>query len=199
MSPPAPASPEVARGPGSRRVRLALAVAAAIYFAGVWLEAAGAPVHEIVPRPFLYFMQVARLFPNAVLLTTEYRAEGYLCEQREWVELDVRPFFPMHADDKESRFERAMFFYHHVERVMKALDQYIVGANNAAGSPAVGGVRLLSLRLPIPPPGTAVEPYRRKPMSEYPAEARKYWYRTPVDDVNARCDEEVYRREPTKP
>jgi hypothetical protein len=172
---------------------------ALVYFAGLWLNAAGIPLDGLVPRSLLYFMQVARLFPNAVDLTTEFRAEGYSCDERRWVELDVRPYFPLHADDKESRFDRAMFFYHRSEPVMKALDAYLVDANNRAGGPPIGGVLLLSLRIPVPRPGQVVRPYRPRPLADYPADFRKYWYRTSLDDARARCDQEAYRRESTRP
>ena len=169
---------------------------ALVYLAGVWLNAAGAPLDEVVPRPFLYFMQVARLFPNAVDLATEYRAEAYSCHERRWSELDVRPYFPLRADDKENRFDRAMFFYHRSPPVLKALDAYLVGANNnRSGAPPVGGVMLLSLRIPIPKAGEPMERYQRRPLATYPAADRKYWYRTSLDEVRARCDEEALRRE----
>jgi hypothetical protein len=189
----------VVNGVGSRRVRMALAAAAFVYFAGVLLNAAGAPLEEVLPRPLLYFMQVARLFPNAVDVTTEYRAEAYVCEERRWSELDVRPYFPIRPDDKENRFDRAMFFYRRSAPVMKALDEYLVSANNFGGQPPIGGVMLLSLRIPVPAPGSAVEPYRRRPLTDYPASERKYWYRTSRDDFGARCDEEAKRREATRP
>jgi hypothetical protein len=184
----------VVNGVGGRRFRLALAAMALVYCAGMWLNAAGAPLEDVVPRPLLYFMQVARLFPNAIDLTTEYRAEAYSCEERRWVELDVRPYFPLHADDKESRFDRAMFFYHRSGPVLKALDEYLVGANNQAGRAPIGGVLLMSLRIPVPRPGQALSPYRARPLAEYPAELRKYWYRTSRVDAESRCDQEIERR-----
>ena len=193
-----PTSAAVVTGPGSRRFRLALAAMALVYFAGLWLNAAGAPLDGLVPRPLLYFMEVARLFPNALDLTTEWRAEAYSCGERRWVELDVRPYFPMHAADKESRFDRAMFFYHRSAPVMRALDDYLVDANNRAGAPPIGGVLLLSLRIPVPRPGEALTPYRPRPLADYPADFRKYWYRTSLDEARARCDQEAYRREPTR-
>jgi hypothetical protein len=188
---------DVARSIGGPRFRRVLGAAAFLYFAGVLLDAAGARLEEVVPRPLLYFMQVARLFPNAVDITTEYRAEAYLCEERRWTELDVRPFFPLRADDKENRFDRAMFFYRRSAPVLKALDEYLVRANNLAEHAPIGGVMLLSLRIPVPPPGTATAPYRRAPLSDHPAAERKYWYRTSRDDANARCEEEAHRREST--
>jgi hypothetical protein len=193
------AQTRIVTGIGGARLRRVLAGAALVYFAGVLLDAAGAPLEEVVPRPLLYFMQVARLFPNAVDITTEYRAEAYLCEERRWTELDVRPYFPLRADDKENRFDRALFFYRRSAPVLKALDEYLVRANNLAGRAPIGGVMLLSLRLPVPPPGTAAAPYRRAPLSDFPAAERKYWYRTSRDDASARCDEEAYRRAATPP
>jgi hypothetical protein len=181
------AQPPIVTGAGPPWFRRARAVAAAVYLGGILLNVAGAPLEKVLPRPALYFMQIARLFPNALDATIEYRAEAYRCDDQRWAELDVRPYFPLHPDDKESRFDRAMFFYRRSQSVMKALDDYLVG------------VMLLSLRIPVPPPGEAVEPYRRKPLADYPAAERKYWYRTAHEDTDARCDEEAKRREPGQP
>jgi hypothetical protein len=185
----------VASGPGPRWLRRALVAAAVIYLAGLWLEAYGAGMQRVLPRPVLYFMQVARLFPNAVPMTTEYRVEAWSCEDRAWHELDERPYFPLHANDKESRFQRAMFFYHHAAPVMKALDAYLVDAANAdAGRPPIGGVQLLSLRIPVPMPGQPFPRYQRKALDEYPPDYRKYWYRTPNAARTERCNQEIDRR-----
>jgi hypothetical protein len=177
----------IAQGPGSPRFRRALVVAAAIYLAGIWLEVAGAPLHKFVPRPLHYFMQVAKLFPHAVPLQTEFRAEGWSCADHVFRELDVRPYFPIRPNDKENRFERAMFFYRRTGKVMHALDDYLVTSANRDGA-GLGGVRLLSLRIPIPPPGEVAEPYRRKPLDQYPADYRKVWYQTPAARLRARCE-----------
>jgi hypothetical protein len=164
-------------------------VLAGLYLAGIWLEVAGAPLYRFMPRPLHYFLQVAKLFPHAVLLRTEFRAEGYSCQDHRFRELDVRPFFPIRANDKENRFERAMFFYRRQAKVMHALDDYLVTSANARGA-AIGGVRLSSLRIPIPPPGEVTEPYRRKPLDEYPPEYRKLWYQTPAAQTRARCHDD---------
>ena len=67
----------------------------------------------------------------------------------------MRPLFPIRRDDKESRFYRAMFFHYRQRRVLEALDKFIVEAHNRAHPEArIGGVMLLDLRIPIPPPGT---------------------------------------------
>jgi hypothetical protein len=176
-----------AQGPGSPSFRRALVVVAAVYLAGVFFEVA-APL-PFVPRPLRYLMQVAKLFPHALDSTTEYRAEAYYCDESVYREIDVRPFFPIRANDKENRFERALFFYHHQPKVLRALDDYLVTSANRTGPP-VGGVVFLSLRIPVPPPGQVKEPYRRKPLVEYPPEARKVWYATPSALRRERCHEQ---------
>jgi hypothetical protein len=73
-----------------------------------------------------------------------------------------------------------MFFYHRHRPTLVALDEYLVARQNrATGTPRIGGVELLSLRLPLPEPGAAFERYRRRPLDEYPRELRKVWYVTP--------------------
>jgi hypothetical protein len=165
-----------------------LAVCAALYWLGVWLECAGASVHKGFTRPVAYFMQVAALFPKAAENMIEYRAEAWYCAEHVFREIDVRPFFPLRANDKENRFDRAMHFYRHELAVMQNLDQYIVASQNARGAP-IGGVRLLSLRIPLPPPGTVTERYTRKGLDEYPMEWRKEWYRTGTAHRGERCKE----------
>jgi hypothetical protein len=75
--------------------------------------------------------------------------------------------------------------------VLEALDQFIVTQQNRAHPEArIGGVMLLSLRIPIPPPGTPEGRYQRLPLSDYPPEVeRKYWYVTPSGERTQRCEE----------
>src|SRR5438105_10220160 len=141
---------DVAQGPGPPWFRRLLSVCATLYLTGIFLDVAGAPLHRLVPRPLHYFMQVAKLFPYALTVTTEFRAEGYSCADDVFRELDVRPFFPIRPNDKENRFERALFFYRQQPVVMRALDEYLVTSNNRDGAP-IGAVRFLSLRIPVPP------------------------------------------------
>ena len=91
-----------------------------------------------------------------------------------------------------------MFFYRRQPVVMRALDDYLVASNNRSEAP-IGGVLLLSLRIPIPPPGRVSERYQRKPLAEYGAEYRKYWYRTPVALHRERCHEGEDERGPARP
>src|SRR5262245_29019747 len=99
--------------PGPRWWRRLTLAAATVYLASIWLDAARTGVPDrVLPRPVRFFTQVACLFPYAAQNAIEFRAAAFGCDERRFSELDVRPFFPIHADDKENRFDRAMFFYH---------------------------------------------------------------------------------------
>jgi hypothetical protein len=176
------------------RFRRVLTVVAGIYALFVWMDAAGLNLPDkILPLPVRFFMQEAALFPDAARDAIEYRAEGWRCDLGRFEEIDVRPYFPIQRDDKESRFYRAMFFHRRQRKVLEALDQFIVGEHNRAHPEGrIGGVMLLSLRIPIPPPGTPEPRYQRLPLTDYPQEVeRKYWYVTPTGERTQRCEEAV--------
>ena len=167
---------------------------ALIYLAGVFLSGTGSPLPaRVLPRALAYFTQISRLFPHALTTVIDYRAEGYLCEGARWVEIDVRPYFPIDADDKESRFQRVMFFYREDRTTMRALEAYLMERHNGGsgedGAPrtAIGGVRLLSLRIPFARPGEPEQRYRRRPLGDYPEDERKIWYYTPAARREERC------------
>ena len=170
-----------------RRVALAAAVA---YLACVWLDAVGTSVPAVLlPRPLLFFVQIAQLFPRAAIDAIEWRARGYRCEQRRFEELDLAPYFPIHAGDKENRFDRALFFYLEDKRVLAALDAFISDAEAKRGN-RIGGVMILSLRTPIPEPGTQEPRYRRVPVDQVPpSTTRRYWYVTGAAERAQRCGE----------
>src|SRR5580700_8538445 len=141
--------------------RLALGAVATAYLAGVWLDGVGStlPSH-FLPRVPNYFLQIAALFPNAATMSIDYRAEAYVCADRKWEELDTRPYFPIDPDDKENRFQRVMHFFRAHRPTMQALDGYLVASHNggahADGIPSdrpIGGIRVQSLRIPLPKPG----------------------------------------------
>ncbi len=174
------------------RVRRVLVVLGGLYALLVWMDAVGLRLAEkILPLPVRFFVQEAALFPNAARDSIEYRAEAWLCEAGHFEEIDIRPFFPIRRDDKESRFYRAMFFHRHQRRVLEALDAFIVEQQNRAHPEArIGGVTLLSLRIPIPPPGTSEGRYQRLPLTDYPRDVgRKYWYVTSSAERIRRCQE----------
>lgn len=163
---------------------------AAIYLLAIGLDATGTGIPDrVLPLPVRFFVQDAALFPHASAEVVDWRAEGWRCNERRFAELDVRPFFPIRRDDKESRFYRAMFFHHRQRAVLEALDAFIAREQNRAHpEDPIGGVILLSLRIPIPPPGTPEPRYRWIPLADFPHSVeRRYWYTTAPDERVRRC------------
>ena len=175
--------------PGARssRFRTVWIVVAGLYLATVWLDGVGSTwPAKVTPRPWLYFSQVAALFVNAAPKVIDYRAEGWSCSEKRWTEIDVRPYFRIDADNKENRFQRALQFYRKNRLVMRALDDFLVKRQNAAGA-RIGGVRFSSLRLDYPKPGEHVSPYEQRPLSNYSGEQKHDWYWTPSSRRAERC------------
>jgi hypothetical protein len=172
-----------------RWLRTSLVLLAGAYLACVWLDSVGSNVGwKFLPRTWVYFTQVAALFTDASPRVIDYRAEGFLCAEKKWVEIDVRPYFPLDADTKENRFQRALQFFRHDPTVMRALEDYVVERYDASSSHAeIGGVRFLSLRLPYPAPGEHVEPYVRRPLAAYPERLQHTWHITPISRIGLRC------------
>jgi hypothetical protein len=173
-------------------LRRTAAAVAVVYLLLVWFDAVRLTQGErLLPRAARQFVQVAELFPTASPFVIDWRARGWSCATHQFSELDVRPLFPIRRDDKESRFARAMFFYHRERRVLEALDTFITREHNRQSpQDPIGGVMLLSLRIPIPPPGTAEARFRRQPLDTYPATAERHiWYVTSPNDRRARCPE----------
>jgi hypothetical protein len=176
--------------PSRRWLRRAALAGAIVYLACVWLDAVGSELPSLIlPRPLRFFVQVAQLFPRAATDAIEWRAKGYRCGRRRFEELDLSPYFPIHAGDKENRFDRALFFYLENKRVLEALDAYIVDAEGKLGDP-IGGVMILSLRAPISEPGSDEPRYRRLPVDQIPPSVtRRYWYVAGPDERTRRCGE----------
>jgi hypothetical protein len=196
-TPPSPVASRKARWRARRRV--ALRTLAGAYLLGVWLDGSGTGIPaSVLPREANYFVQVAALFPFAALTSIDYRAEGFVCKEGAWMELDTRPYFPIDPDDKENRFNRVMHFFRENRRTMTALDSYLVENHNSAAHEdgirrdrGIGGVRLLSLRIPLPSPGDRLERVSRRPLSSYPEEQRKVFYHTPRWKLAERCGTRV--------
>ena len=148
-------------------------------------------------RTVAFFSEIARLFADRSTLTIDFRAEAFRCDTHQFEELDLAPYFPMHAGDKENRFDRTMFFYLNDPEVHQALEDYIISRHNArvaAGEPTdlprIGGIELLSLRIPIPPPGSDFPRFRHIPLSEIPKDWKRVpWYLTGLDERMRRCAE----------
>ncbi|HTA21381.1 MAG TPA: hypothetical protein VK989_18945 [Polyangia bacterium] len=164
----------------------------ALYLVALWLDGVGVRVlDDLLPPSARLFVQVSELFPNASPEAIEWRARAWRCDLGRYEELDVRPFFPIRSDDKESRFDRALFFYHRNGKVTAALDDYLTSTNNRVHPDArIGGVMLLSLRVPIPPLGEPGPRHERLPIADYPPTvSRNYWYTTGVEARRQRCEE----------
>jgi hypothetical protein len=191
----------VARAWGGGSITVVLGVLAVVYFAAIWSEAAksGTAAKWLRVPAVAYFMQVAALFPGAARHAIDYRVEGYRCRDQAWVELDVSPWFPIDADNKESRFYRAIHFYgdqHPHRQTLRALDEFIVShadgdaidaAAQGRGGDPIGGVRFVRLQVPFGAPGDGSARYERKPLSAYPADQRKDLYYTPESKRQERC------------
>ena len=175
--------------------RWILAGLAAAYLAGVWMDGVGSTLpSSILPRSANYFLQVSALFPYAALASIDYRAEGWVCAENKWEEIDTRPYFPIDADNKENRFQRVMHFYRENRPTMHALETYLIEAHDAGraddGIPRnvpIAGVRFSSLRIPLPQPGEPLTRSERKPLSEYPESERQLFYHTRRSKLEARC------------
>ena len=184
---PPPGAPTPASRQGSWRRRALLAVAG-FYLVVVWLDGVGSNLPaRLLPRSLVFFGQIAALFRWAGEKQIDYRAEGWVCDGGKWIELDVRPFFPLDADNKESRFYRAVQFHRRDRKVMRALEEFVMERHNRTRDPKIAGVRFLSLRVPYPEPGTTVTSYERRPLETYPAEQRHHWYFTPKSKLRERC------------
>jgi len=175
--------------------RIALRALAGLYLAGLWMDGIGCNVPgHVLPRSFNLFLSVAALFTEADHYILEYRAEAWVCDERRWRELDPRPYFPIDVDNKESRFQRAMYMHHKDARTMRALDAFLVdhhnhhaGADGIGKDLPIGGVRLLALRIPFPAVGEPVPRYGWRPLEEYPKDVRHAWYRTGDTVIQQRC------------
>jgi len=191
---PAP-DPPVPRSLLRRLARYALRVVAVLYIAGIYLEGVGSDLPaSIAPPPLMYFMVVAALFPSKSTAASEYRAEGWVCAEDRWMEIDTRRYFPLDPDDKENRFQRALHFYHDYPVVVGAIEAYLIDRHNRAwdddGIPRdrpIGGVKLLVVREPIPTPGGHVRRYERRALVDLPSKVQHPFYETPKHDIEQRC------------
>jgi hypothetical protein len=164
----------------------ALRALAVVYFTGIVLDGTGCGWSgRFLPRSLVFFSQVSVLFPKVAYWTIDYRAEAWSCSKKAWVELDTRPYFPIDPDDKENRFNRAMHFFRENRKTMQALDKYLVRHHDP--NDPIGGVRLLSLRIPIPKVGSSFDRYERRPLAEYPETEREHFYHTPESVRVKRC------------
>jgi len=191
--------PEIARAWGDHAApRVVLGLIAAVYLVAVFAEAAkSGTAAKYLPAPVAYFAQLAALFPRASHGAIDYRAEGFVCRDQTWIEIEPRRWFPIDADNKENRFYRALYFYHLHRQTMRALDEFIVShydadardgaAAGTGATPEIAGVRFIRILVPLGAPGEPEGRYTRRPLGEYPAEERKDLYWTPESKREERC------------
>jgi hypothetical protein len=176
--PPQIRDAEIARGPGPRWLRIALAVLAGIYLVTLkWhLPDSGAF------RALSFFTEATKLFADADNVALEYRLDAWSCDGHAWVPLDPRPYFPIEADDKESRFQRLGYFYgdraggETRRTVMIALDDFINARHDTVDDGVagkIGGIRFYKVSRPLPEPGDPVERYVYRPLSPPPENAKR--------------------------
>jgi len=160
-----------------RFVRMGLRTLAALYLVGLWLDAVGCSTpSRLLPHALDYFMEVAALFPEAASGAIDYRAEGWVCADARWQELDTRPYFPLDPT------------------VERALDAYLVERHNAGRNDdgiqrghAIGGARFVRVKIPTPPAGSRLERFTRRPLTDLPANEKETLYRTPKARIAERC------------
>jgi hypothetical protein len=193
-------------------LRWALAVAAALYFLGLFVYSTGwkkVPRRSIM-KPIAFFLESAGLFPKADVIAFEYRLEGWSCRRRRWERLDPRPYFPMEADNKESRFQRVEWLFRDSDSnsaINAALDDYIArhrDADDGVVGP-IGGIRVYEVWRELPPVGEDTARYSFHPLAPLqPGEYRKdirhkdpdtrvehRFYFTPRDERVKRCKAEA--------
>jgi hypothetical protein len=164
-------------------LRRGIAVLAVVYLTAIFVDGAHQSWPAFVPRSALFFVQCSCLFPVAAEMTIDYRIEALHCDGSA-SEINPGDIFPVHPDDKENLYSRAMHFFHGNKAVLGALDDFIA----AHAVEHIAGVRFLSLRIPIPPQGAPdVAPYTRDPIASVPASERKVWYTTPTSTRESRC------------
>jgi hypothetical protein len=185
----------IAQGVGPAWFRRLLVLLAGVYLVEFALGSNGWGLLGNALPATRFFMQGACLFPDAPDVAVEYRVEAWSCARHRFEELDYRPDFPMHRDDKENRFFRTASFYRQNRAVMRALEAFLIGRHNervtrgddVAPPGLIGGIRVSSVRVPFPPPGQRIERYRYRPLTEYPEAYRKAWYHTPVSRQERWC------------
>lgn len=195
---------DVAIGPGPRWFRITLASLAAIYLFALVKHPADHVMVKREPRlgwllrPISFFTQATSLFPLADRVITEFRLEAWVCKTHKWEPLDPRPYFPIEADDKESRFQRLAYFYRKNATVMGALDDFILKhhaadrADDGVDGP-IGGIRLRRLGRPLPEIGDDVPRYHYdplEPLGPVPPDDKRETTSTPsyVSQRKARCE-----------
>ena len=184
--PKSPVKPPVAVGPGPRWWRRTLAVIGALYFIALVKH----PPQVRGLRVIGFFSESTCLFPSADRVSIEYRLDAWSCQERKWKPIDPRAYFPIQAEDKESRFQRLGYFYQTSRPAMNALDEFILAHHESVedGLPGlIGGIKVSKWTRPIPEVGSEVPRYQFTPMTPPPADETKDTFFTKASVRKARC------------
>ena len=189
---------DVARGPGPPWFRVALVLAALLYY--LLLSLIDHARKIVVPRPIAFFTQTTQLFASSDDNVIEYHLEAWSCDRNAWEPMDPRPYFRVHADDKESRFQRVMHFYeedpgkkgHWMRPVMRAMERYLIehhrddGADDGVAGP-IGGIHVFKTLAAIPEPGDDVPRYQYRPLAKIAERDQSELFHTPDSHREKQC------------
>jgi hypothetical protein len=192
---------DVAHGPGPGWFRFVLAVAALTYYLLITCVDHQSKLKAKLPAAITYFTQETELFANADRYVLDFHTDAWSCERRQWEPLDPRPYFPLHAGDKENRLFRVLTMYlkepgkhsHWFRPVARALERYIVEHHAAGGDDGVagpiGGVRFTRTFTAFGWPGDDVPRYEYRPLDPLPWGLHKEQaYETPAPHLQGQCD-----------
>jgi len=178
--------PAVAVGPGPRWWRRTLAVVGALYFIALVKH----PPQWRGLHAIGFFTESTALFPRANLFAMEYRLDAWSCSDQSWHPIDPRAYFPIQAEDKESRFQRFGYFYGGSRVAMNALDDYICERHDTRDdglTGMIGGIKLTKWSRPIPPVGSEVPRYAFTPLEPPPPDQVKELFFTKASLRKSRC------------
>ncbi|GEM_PF-2396171 len=183
---PAKAPELVARGPGPRWLRRGLVVLAVIYFVALVKH----PPQWRGLRIAGFFTESTCLFPRANVVASDFRLSAWSCSDAHWRPLDPSAYFPIEADDKESRLQRFAYFYQRNRPGMRALEAWIEERHATTDDGlvgAIGGIKLDRWTRPIPAPGSTIERYVYRPLDVIPTDQLKPLYFTAGPERRERC------------
>lgn len=164
-------------------------------------------------KPPMMFINSTELFPTADRYATEFKLEGWSCTDKKWEPMDPRPYFPLHGDDKESRFQRILHFYledardthsRYLRPVMHAMERYFLdghgdGADDGVAGP-LGGIKVYEMLTPIPSVGDDVARYEYQPLVPAPPTSERYQvFETPPKHRDQQCPTGRFVDYPVKP
>ncbi len=190
---------DVARGLGPPWFRAALVALALAYY--LTLSLIDHARRIVPPRIVAFFTQTTQLFASSDENVIEYHLEGWSCARLRWEPMDPRPYFRVHADDKESRFQRVAYFYDRdpgkkgkwMRPVMRAMERYLIDEHAAGGDDGVegpiGGIHVFKSETAIPDPDDAgsIDRYEYRPLDKIAEKDQIELFHTPESKRNKQC------------